>query len=166
MLFGSSGGVGARLRDGRLRSFAALLWLCLSLGMALMGLLAAGCGGGGGGDDTGGSPEDRIAVVTGRVLEFNENRAVGGVTIQYAGQTTQTDANGNFRFQVEGAAIPAGNLVVLRPTTGYQSGARVGNTAFNLGSGFSVPEVPLGTVRNVGNIFIYSDAYPPPPPVF
>ena len=160
MLFGSNGSGAARLR-----SFAGVLWLCVTLGMALMGLLSAGCGGGG--DDDGGDDGSNLTtVVSGRVQEYNAATAIVGATVTYNGRTTTTDATGFFRFEDRGT-FPAGNLVVTGPANpGYYSFGRYGNANFSVAAGIPVPEVPAGTVRNLGTISLYGRDFPPPPPTF
>lgn len=96
------------------------LWAAIG-GTCLLISLIAGCSGGGGAA----SPPAGTGSVAGKVMYFNTDQPLGGVTVtvqytvtvngrpQMVEKSTQTDANGN--FQITGVHAGQGRLVKFTP---------------------------------------------------
>jgi hypothetical protein len=155
------------LRDGRggaSRSRAAFLWTCVTLVFGLFMALLAGCGGGGdGGDDNNNTQPTRV---TGTVREYFTNTPVPGATVTYGSQTTVTAGDGTFVLETTSGAYPAQTIRVTPPNNGaYNSTTQLGSSRVPASQGFAVAEVPAGTTRPLGTIYVFSSDYPPLPPL-
>lgn len=154
-----------------IRGLAAAVVLMLSA-MVLL----AGCGGGssnnpGNNDDDNGTAG--TAIVTGRLVNrYAGNAAVIGATITYArGGASQasavTGADGSFSLTItSGIGISTLHLTDPSGTTFYDA-ASVQGTTYNIKStGVPIRAINSGETVSLGEIGVFSDTGPPPPPVF
>ncbi len=129
--------------------------------------LLTGCGSGGGGTP---SPSPSAGanqtIITGRIVDANAGSAgVAGATVQFAGVSVQTSANGTFSLTVP-RNTAGGTATITGPNgTAFYSYAASGTGCANALT-FAVPG-PLSSANvSVGNISVYSrtaNSTPNPP---
>lgn len=124
--------------------------------MLLLTFSLTGCGGGGGGTPV--DPDE--TRITGKIIDANNSsRPLAGVTVQYAGQSTVTDSNGNFSLIIP-RNTPAGSATLTAPAgTVLYAFASTSEGCKNSLS-VSVPEAAQGTY-SFGNVIVYSNTGPP-----
>ena len=156
--------------------FVALI-MSVFVGLMLM-LALGGCGSGSGdggnnnNNNNNGNNGGSTAIITGRVIDQNNNSAaVPGASVRYGSSSAVTDNNGNFTFTVSAAQSNL-NLLVIGPaladgTAGFYNTGVVGSQQYSIATaGYPVPAIPAGTTLNLGTIILYSQSGPPPPPIF
>jgi hypothetical protein len=128
------------------------------IALASPALLLSGCGSGGGGGTPSPSPSAGAnqTVITGRVVDINSASAgVAGATVQFAGVSVQTSANGTFSLTVP-RNTAGGTATIIAPagTTLYSYATSSAGCANSLT--FSIAGPLSGTTFSVGNISVYS----------
>jgi hypothetical protein len=134
-----------------LRAFGAVL-----AALAVPTVVLTGCGSGGGGTP---SPSPSAGAnqttVTGKIIDANAGGAgVAGATVQFAGASTQTDANGNFSLVVP-RNTAGGSATIVAPAGKefYLYAASSAGCANTLT--FSVTGPLSGSSFSVGNVSVY-----------
>jgi hypothetical protein len=127
----------------------------------------AGCGGGSSNSlsNTGGGNNTR-ATVTGRVVDqYSSRQPITGAIVTLGSTQTTTDNAGNFTISVTNTAS-AGSLRVTGPGgSGLYDLAVIGGTQYNIRStGFPVPALANNQNLALGDVLVYSESGPPPPP--
>ncbi|MDX1935206.1 MAG: hypothetical protein SFU56_21625 [Capsulimonadales bacterium] len=140
-------------------------WLLATLLVFIPVLMSAGCGGSsssGPGQPSG----NQAARVVGRLVDFYSDSApVVGATVTLQGRSVITGADGTFTLSVA-AGQGTTNLTIQPPTSiNFYGTGVVGGQPFDLRSeGVSVPTLTVDQNYSVGDILMYSEAGPPPPP--
>ncbi len=139
--------------------------------LALAAMLG-GCGGGGSADNSTNNPAITTATVTGRLIESTTTDLISGAVVTFGDQTTTTGASGQFTFTVPGNG-DSRTLLITLPSGLYFARGDVGDAngtatcVANIGTtGIPVDKSKLvvGSQFSVGNIKVYSQSGPPPPP--
>jgi hypothetical protein len=149
---------------GRMRG---LWWLFATLLFLVPLTLTAGCGGSSS-SSPGSSGGARNATITGRLLDvYNNNAPVVGATITYNGVSAFSGADGTFSLQVA-SGVSGANLYVISPSTvAYWNTGQVSGQPVDLrNTGVTIPALTSNQVYSVGDISLYSQSGPPPPPIF
>ncbi len=146
----------------RLFAFGAVLTV-----LAAPTFVLTGCGSGGGGDP---SPSPSAGAnqttVTGKIVDINAGSAgLAGATVQFAGASVQTDAEGNFSLAVP-RNTAAGNATITAPAgTQLYAYTSTGSGCANALT-FSVAGPLSGASFSVGTVSVYrrtSSTAPNPP---
>ena len=146
---------------GKSHHYAVVLALSAFLVVPLIG-----CGGGGGTDPATASPDPaQRAIITGRVVDFNNgDLPVAGALVSFNGVSQYSASDGSFRLDVPATATSA-NATVLGPNNNFYSTGFVNGTQYNVvNPGFPVPATVGGQSRDLGTIKILDQDGPPPPP--